>query len=275
MDIEQCEDMRRRVIRGDAAIGILPVEEIEQMVASYETLGEAGEPRAWVGLGEYHLDDNGLDWSIEDAAECACRATALGSVDGAKLLRRVLPALRAEELEDPEHAAAARTKLASMLGADTSGELHHLYGLLLFHGFGGEKDLTGNVKHQSLAAERGHVDAQFELYVLLSTGTGAEKDDVTAMKHCVAAAEKGHGRAAYNLGAFYATGRGVPLDEAKAREWYGVASEAGNGRATATLAMMVMTGSGGEADEPRGEELFALAEEQGFDVDSFRDQIGI
>ena len=275
MDLEQCEEMRSRVLRGDGAIGILPVEEIEQMVASYRTLGEAGEPRAWVGLGHYHLDDNGLDWSLEDAAECACRAVALGSVDGAKLLRRVLPALRAEELDDPPHAPAARAKLESLLATDRAGDLHHLYGLLLFHGFGGEKDLTGNVKQQTLAADRGHVDAQFELYVLLSTGTGAEKDEVTALKHCVAAAEKGHGRAAYNLGAFYATGRGVPLDEAKARVWYGRASEAGNGRATATLAMMVMTGSGGEADEPRGEDLFALAEEQGFDVDSFRDQVGI
>src|SRR5215510_6863338 len=72
--LAQCEERRQRVLRGDGMIGILPAAEIEQMVTMYRALGEAGVADAWLGLGRYHTDQSGLHWSMEDAADCACRA---------------------------------------------------------------------------------------------------------------------------------------------------------------------------------------------------------
>jgi TPR repeat protein len=271
--LAQCEERRMRILRGDLAIGIMPIAEAEQMVEIYRALGDAGVAEAFVGLGSYHLDPNGVHPSIEDAAECACRAIVLGSLPGRDLLRRVLPALHAEELSDPPHAAGAARAIDAALADDTSGRAHYLAGLIAFHGFGRPKDLDACLRLQEEAAARGDTDAMFELYVLLSTGTGVAKDETAALAWCTKAAELDHPRACYNMGAFAATGRGVPLDEAAAKRWYERASDAGNGRATATLGYMLLSGS--EADQARAEELFGLAEDQGFDVEGFLAQLGL
>ena len=38
MVLARCEEARLRVLRGDGTIGIMPVEEVRQMVADYEAL---------------------------------------------------------------------------------------------------------------------------------------------------------------------------------------------------------------------------------------------
>jgi len=273
--LAQCEETRGRVLRGDGVIGILPVDEIEQMVANYRALGDAGMADAWLGLARYHLDDNGLHTSLADAADCACRALALGADDARALLTRLLPALRSAEVDDPPHAPDANSAVEAALARDDDGSAHYLAGLLAFHGFGRTKDLAACARLHEAAAKRGNADAMFELYVLLSTGTGVAKDEAAALSWCRAAGERDHARACYNLGAFYATGRGVAQDDAAALRWYERASNAGHGRATATLAYLVHSGTGCAADPDRAETLFELAAEQGFDVESFREQLGI
>jgi TPR repeat protein len=273
--LEQCEERRLRVMRGDGAIGIMPVEEIKEMAATYRQLGEAGNAAAWVGLGRYHLDDNGLDWSLEQAADCACRAVALGSADGRVLLTEVLPGLRAEGLDDPPGAGDAAGAVERALANDSDGQAHYLAALLAFHGFGRAASPEAAIALHQAAAGRGCALAMFELYALLSTGQGGPGRDEEATGWCLKAAEHGNLRAAYNMGAFHATGRGVEKDEKKSRDWYERASQGGHPRATAMLAYMVITGQGGEPDPERGEELFQLAEEQGFDVESFREQLDV
>jgi TPR repeat protein len=272
--LRRCESIRQRVLRGDAIVGVVSIADIEQMVATYRELGAAGVADAWVGLGRYHLDPSGLHRSVADAAECACRAVAAGSLDGVRLLRVVVPAQHDMEHQPPS-ASNARHALERMLASDDTGLVHHVLGLLAFHGLGGPKDVATYVQHQVIAADRGHADALFEMSVLLATGTGVVKDFNKALGYCRKAAELDHPRACYNLGAFHATGRGVKRDEAKARTWYERASNAGHGEATATLAAMVMTGSGGDADPTRAEELFDRAGEQGIDVAAFRQRFGI
>ena len=215
--LEQCERTRLRVLRGDAILGLASTPEIDHMIAMYRELGEAGVADAWLGLGQYHLDPSGLHGSVVEAAECACRAVALRSLEGTRLLRRVLPALRDLKLADPPSAARARDALVQMLRSDDTGLAHHVLGLLAFNGVGGKKDRAASVKYQTIAAERGFADAQFEMSLLLATGTGIAKDAAAALGYCMLAAEQGQARACYNLGAWYATGHGVPLDEAKAR----------------------------------------------------------
>jgi TPR repeat protein len=273
--LAQCEERRLRVLRGDELSGIMPVEEIEQMVATYRELGEAGLAEAWLRLARYHLDESGLHPSLEDAVAAAARAVALGSVEARGVLVGMLPAFRGEGLDDPPHAADAHRAVDAARAADAEGRNHHFAGLLAFHGFGTLRDAAAALRLHGVAAARGDADAMFELYALLSTEQGAAKDEAGALAWCTKAAELGHARACYNLGAFYATGRGVDQDEAKALGWYERASDAGNGRATATLAYMVAQGSGCPADPDRAERLFELAEEQGFDVERFREQLGV
>lgn len=273
--LKQCEDRRLRVMRGDGVIGILPVEEINQMVEQYRALGESGIAEAWEGLARYHLDPNGLHESIEDAAECACRAVMAGSDEAVMLLARLVASLRSLDLDEPAHAKDAYEAVRSSPQTARDGERLHALGLLTFHGFGTTRDLRRALELQEQSAALGNSDAMFELYALLSTGQAGKKDDGQARAWCLKAAEAGHPRATYNQGAFYASGNGVEKDEARALEWYQKSSEAGNGRASAMLGYMILSGQGCEPDAERAEELFELSADQGFDVESFMDQLGL
>jgi TPR repeat protein len=273
--LARCEQTRQHVVRGDAMLGTVSWAEIDQMLATYRALGEAGVPEAWVGLARYHLDPRGLHRSAGDAAEYACRAILAGSLDGARLLRQAMPALRDDPRAQPPSATQARDALTRLLSADDTGVVHHVLGSMAFDGLGGPQDIAAFVACHAIAAERGFADSLFEMSLIYATGTGAAKDPQKALDYCRRAAERGQPRACYNLGAWYATGSGVAQDEAKARTWYQRASEAGHGPATATLGVMVMTGQGGAADPEHAEQLFHLAEEQGVDVEAFLEQLGL
>jgi TPR repeat protein len=269
---QQCEERRLRVLRGDAALGILPIAEIDEMVATYRELGEAGMLEAWMSLAHYHDDPNGLHESLDEAAEAACRALSLGSVEARAYLRHFLPRF-AQDIAPPAHAADAARALHAKLESDRDGTVHYLAGLFAFHGFGVTRDVVECARLHAIGAEKGDPDAMFEMYVLLSTGTGVAKDEAAALVWCRRAADENQPRACYNMGAFYATGRGVERDEAEAIRWYERASDFGSGAATATLAYMIHRGDGCVADPARAEELFALAEELGFDTAALRAQL--
>lgn len=275
--LSRCEEARLRILRGDGVIGIMPAEEVRQMVADYEALIARGVTEAAVGLAEYHLDENGLDYSPVAAAERAGAAVALGAKEARSVLRASVVRLRVEALEDPKNAQAAFVAIDQARGeADADGDAAYHAALLTFHGYGTTKSLERCVALHEEAAAKGNAGAMFELYVLHSTGQGTPKDEAKALAWCVKAADKGMARACFNLGAFYATGRGgVERDEKKAFAWYGKASMQGHGKATATLAYMTLRGEGCTASVERAEELFEFAAAQGFDVAAFREQLGI
>ncbi|MFT3917598.1 MAG: tetratricopeptide repeat protein [Anaeromyxobacteraceae bacterium] len=249
--LARCEELRQQSLRGDAAVGILSLEELRWMERELHALAAAGVREAWTALARYHLDPGGLAFSVADAADCASRAVALESVDGRDELIRVLPAARAELEAPPASAAGAQEATLRMIADDPGGRWGYLAGLLAFHGWGRARDVPESFRLHEAAASRGSPDAMFEVSVLLASGLGVPKDPVASLDWCRRAAEAGHPRAAYNMGAFHATGAGVERDEVEARRWYGLASEAGNARASATLAVMVSQGSGGPADEAR------------------------
>ena len=62
-----------------------------------------------------------------------------------------------------------------------------------------------------LAAEQGHIGAQFNLGVMYDTGEGVAQDAAEAVRWFRRAAEQRHARAQYNLGVMDRTGEGVPL----------------------------------------------------------------
>ena len=76
-------------------------------------------------------------------------------------------------------------------------------------------------------AERGNVQAQFNLGMMYENGQGVRQDDAEAVKWYRQAAEKGYAKAQYNLGAMYFTGRGVHQDFHLSKEWFGKACDGG------------------------------------------------
>jgi len=273
--LARCEELRLRVLRGDGALGILPAEQVRRLEREYRELAAAGVTGAWVGLARYHLDPNGLAFSVPDATRCACRAVALGSAEGRDELLRALPAFRSAGAPDPEHARAASDAVERALADDADGRWHHLAGFLAFHGFGRAEDAAACARLHRVAAERGEPDAMFELCVLYMNGVGVAQDRAEALAWCRKAARLGQPRACYNLGAFLATGNGLPQDLAEAQVWYGRASDAGHARATATLAVMVARGEGSTADPARARQLVERAAEQGFDTEGMAEELGL
>ena len=77
------------------------------------------------------------------------------------------------------------------------------------------------------AAERGDVEAQYNLGVLYGMGRGVPLDDAEAVRWYRLAAEQGEAAAQHNLGFMYATGRGVPQDDVEAVRWYRLAATQG------------------------------------------------
>ena len=77
------------------------------------------------------------------------------------------------------------------------------------------------------AAERGDVDAQYNLGVMYAAGEGVPQDDVEAVRWYRLAAEQGDVDAHLALGLVYAAGEGVPQDDVEAVRWYRLAAEQG------------------------------------------------
>ena len=77
------------------------------------------------------------------------------------------------------------------------------------------------------AAERGHVDAQYELGQMYAQGLGTTQDFEQALHWYLLAATQGHAKAQFNLGFLHAHGQGVEQDYVKAYEWYAISDASG------------------------------------------------
>jgi TPR repeat protein len=71
-------------------------------------------------------------------------------------------------------------------------------------------------------AEKGIVNAQFNLATMYYVGEGVKQDYAEALKWFRKAAEQGDIEAQYYLGHMYLRGEGVAQDEAEARKWFGM-----------------------------------------------------
>jgi TPR repeat protein len=69
-------------------------------------------------------------------------------------------------------------------------------------------------------AEKGQVDAQYNIARMLQDGDGSPKNPSEAAKWFRKAAEKGDKESQYYLGLMYLRGEGVVADETKAHEWF-------------------------------------------------------
>jgi uncharacterized protein len=112
-------------------------------------------------------------------------------------------------------------------------------------------------------AERGNVDAQYNLGGMYSRGEGVPQDYKTAVKWYRLAAEQGDAPAQYLLGVSYNRGEGVPQDYKTAVKWYKLAAEQGDAPAQHNLGFMYGNGMGVTQDHKTAVKWYRLAAEQG------------
>lgn len=269
-DFERGAALYQRFVRGDALIGLVadvPAMEAE-MLAALWAAATAGNADAWALLGDSYLaalkpqgafggvdpdDADARPWPAEVAEivddEPALAAALRGYAQAARLGRR---AAVMQFARMARHSSADNQRRAhAMLVALTDPSAAELYQRGLVENWLGDVATSARTHHA--AAERGDLDAQFELSLYYAQGLGVDADAAQAAAWLRRAADGGHGRALYNLGAAYARGDHGAPDMAEAAAYYRRAAAAGNGRAAAMLGVMVLSGdlAGTAADARR------------------------
>ena len=74
-------------------------------------------------------------------------------------------------------------------------------------------------------AEKGDMEAQYELGFMYYDGDGVKTDRKLALKWFTAAAMQGHKDARHQLGEMYYYGKGTKTDRVKAAQWYRMAGD--------------------------------------------------
>lgn len=212
------ENARRLMSEGDGSAARAALIECARL-GSVEA-AEVAAVMLLTGAGGEADPEEGLRW-LRFGAERGAPGAAL-------LLGRIESATAAAEVN-----GVRWLRVAADAG---DAEALYLLGLASFHGRGVERDQVAARKLQQEAAERGAVDAQFELSLLMAQGIGGPIDAQGAARWEAKAAEAGHPRACLNRGARLAS-RKRP-DWAKVAYWYARAAAAGNAAAAARLNAM-------------------------------------
>lgn len=124
------------------------------------------------------------------------------------------------------------------------------------------QDFKRAAQYYLLAAEGGHVWAQYELGRCYAEGRGVPKNAAEAERRNRLAAEQGWPPAEYEEGNFYARGNGVPQNDAEAFKWYSRAVKHSCKEALAALGSCYESGKGTARDEQKAIELYTLSMEQ-------------
>jgi len=104
------------------------------------------------------------------------------------------------------------------------------------------------VQYFTIAAERGHVPAQYNLAMCYYQGLGAEKNIAKAVEWFTRAAEGNDADAQYRMGMFYTKGVCVEKDLAKALHWFEKAAKNGDANAQYLAARSYFYGEGCRVD---------------------------
>ena len=110
-------------------------------------------------------------------------------------------------------------------------------------------DFASALSHWRALAQRGHVQAQYQLGVIYEYGRGVRADDRQAVAWYHKAAQQGSAAAQYRLAVLHDNGWGIPRDDAKAVHWYRRAAVQGHTLAQHDLAFMYWAGRGVNKDK--------------------------
>ena len=138
-----------------------------------------------------------------------------------------------------------------------------LFAWLLLFSLGaapGQKLDFESIRH---LANRGNVEAQFNLGAMYENAQGVPANYQEAVKWYSKAAAKGNAAAQYNLGLMYANGKGTPRNSTEAIKWFRKAAEQGDAQAQYNLGVMFDEGEGSANDKADAVSWFKKAAEQG------------
>jgi len=265
-------------LRGtDEMIGLEPVP--EDRLLQLEALADRALHGAVQG-GHAPAYADFVSWALGACEHEAGFATLLplaegGDADAAIWAAHLAYFARHHERQLEAFVLARRGAKATSLPADKAGHSDYLLGLFHTTSYGCDEDLVAARRHHLAAADQGHVDALFELYVFHAKGMGCEADLPKAIGFVERAAEAGQARAMFSLAAHLASGNEIEADPGKALQWYERAAEAGHGRAAATAGIMLALGQEVAADESRAAALFQQAEALGFPWWDLADACGV
>lgn len=117
-------------------------------------------------------------------------------------------------------------------------------GFLYFDGKEVPRDLERSAEWLTMAAQGGHLEAQFILGQMYRTGAGVSKDMAVAVRWLTSAALHGHKGAMILLGNMYRNGDGVDVDLDESDRWYDMAKERDD-RFFRSISEYLLNGSGG------------------------------
>jgi len=109
------------------------------------------------------------------------------------------------------------------------------------------------------AAERGHVEAQYNTGLCYNTGEGVAADYEAAAMWFGRAAEQGERSAQFNLGFAVELGKGTPLNCELAAKWFQRAADQGATTAKVHLGNLYRAGHGVEQDHAHANALYREA----------------
>lgn len=131
---------------------------------------------------------------------------------------------------------------------DKDAEAMRILGNCYSRGIGCARNFPRAFRCYTLAAERGSLNAVYDIAVCYRYGEGVPQDFRKAIEHYEIAIEQGHAAAMSNCGILYEVGMGVERDIDKAFELYSRAAELGNYQGQFLLGKLYFDGRGVERD---------------------------
>ena len=169
-----------------------------------------------------------------------------------------------EELSAEEYYIKIESKLSDLSpNEDLSAEESYKKG----KDFDKKGDYENAVKYYRIAADQGHMRAQFNLALCYEKGEGVAKDYKEAVKYYKLAADQGYAKAQNNLALCYDNGYGVAQDYKKAAIYYKLAADQGDVEAQYNLALCYDNGQGVAQNDKEAARYYKLATDQG-DMDA-------
>lgn len=123
-------------------------------------------------------------------------------------------------------------------------EVQFQRGLLYLRGSGGYPNYQKAVYWFLLAAQKGHIGAQYTLGEMFYNGYGVQQDFAKAFYFFELAAKQGYAEAQFIVGCMCQNGQGVPRDSYRAAGWFERAAYQGHAKAQYNLGIMYARGDG-------------------------------
>lgn len=234
-DIDSLHDMMLQLLKYHYSAGAqLP----ETVPAPEEGPDEVHEPE--MVIQEITLETEAPAEKTAEAAEENTEAAGEETTEAA--------AEETAEAAAEEAAEAAPEELPPEIPREEDKDELYARGMALLEDDSDEKNAEKAFNCFWSAANRGQIDAQYQLSICYAKGIGVRRSISEAARCCEMAAYGGHAKAQAELGYCYETGYGVVRNMPEAIRWYRIASDQGSLDAKNNLAYCYQKGRGVSKD---------------------------